>query len=125
MLFIHFARADSLREISYEHACCIGKLSHLGMKKAPLKSTLGYATANRPVEIFEALVFSFLPALNPRKMLGVRIPFKYRNKLATSDFVTITLALEGFPWAEYLSEMGGVRLHSLFLVLLPMSVRLS
>ncbi|MCK5134099.1 MAG: DUF4372 domain-containing protein [Candidatus Sabulitectum sp.] len=27
MLFCHFARADSLREISYGLTCCIGKLS--------------------------------------------------------------------------------------------------
>ncbi len=40
MLFCHFARADSLREISYGLKCYIGKLNHLGLKKAPPKSTL-------------------------------------------------------------------------------------
>lgn len=113
MLFCHFARADSLREISYGLACCIGKLSHLGLRKAPPKSTLAYANANRPAEMFEDLFYSTLSAFRSRKMLGVRKPFKFRNKLVTFDSTTITLALEAFPWAEYRSKKGGVKLHVL------------
>jgi hypothetical protein len=113
MLFCHFARADSLREISNGLACCIGKLSHLGLRKAPPKSTLAYANANRPAEMFEDLFYSTLSAFRSRKMLRVRKPFKFRNKLVTFDSTTITLALEAFPWAEYRSTKGGVKLHVL------------
>ena len=48
MLFCHLARADSLREICTGLACCQGKLNHLGVIKAPNKSTLSYANAKRP-----------------------------------------------------------------------------
>ena len=50
MLFCHLARADSLREICSGLSCCLGKLQHLGVAKAPNKSTLSYANANRPAE---------------------------------------------------------------------------
>ncbi len=113
MLFCHFARADSLREISNGLACCIGKLSHLGLRKAPPKSTLAYANSNRPAELFEELFYRSLAAFRERKMLNVRKPFKFKNKLVTFDSTTITLALEAFPWAKYRSKKGGVKLHVL------------
>src|SRR5210317_749675 len=55
MLFCHLARADSLREICNGLACCQGKLNHLGVAKAPKRSTLSYANAHRPDELFEDL----------------------------------------------------------------------
>jgi len=53
MLFCHMAHADSLREICGGLACCIGKLRHLGISKAPNKSTLSYANQNRPAALYE------------------------------------------------------------------------
>src|SRR5688500_18686809 len=35
MLFCQLARADSLREICQGLACCVGKLVHLGVARAP------------------------------------------------------------------------------------------
>jgi hypothetical protein len=45
MLFCQLAHADSLREICNGLACCLGKLVHLGISKAPNKSSLAYANA--------------------------------------------------------------------------------
>lgn len=56
----HFAQADSRKKISNGFACSIGKLSHLGLRKAPPKSTLAYANSNRPAELFEELFYSSL-----------------------------------------------------------------
>ena len=58
MLFCQLSRADSLREICNGLACCIGKLSHLGVSGPPNKSTLSYANAHRPHEMFEELFFT-------------------------------------------------------------------
>ena len=55
MLFCQVARTDSLREICNGLACCLGKLAHLGVSKAPNKSTLSYANGHRPAELFEDL----------------------------------------------------------------------
>src|SRR6187399_2520964 len=43
MLFCQLSRTDSLREICNGLSCCLGKLVHLGVEKAPNKSTLSYA----------------------------------------------------------------------------------
>src|SRR3954467_8814703 len=47
MLFCQLAHADSLREICNGLGCCLGKLVHLGIGKAPNKSTLSYANEHR------------------------------------------------------------------------------
>src|SRR3954466_125818 len=47
MLFGQLAHADSLREICNGLGCCLGKLVHLGITKAPNKSTLSYANEHR------------------------------------------------------------------------------
>lgn len=53
MLFCQLAQAKSLREIDTGLRSCEGKLQHLGMSGAPGRSTLSYANAHRPHELFE------------------------------------------------------------------------
>src|SRR6266853_5455889 len=53
MLFCQLGRADSLREICNGLACCLGRLVHLGIAKAPCRSTLSYANEHRPAALFE------------------------------------------------------------------------
>lgn len=113
MLFCQVARADSLREISTGLACCVGKLSHLGLKKAPPKSTLSYANMHRPSELYRDLFYSALSSFRERKMFENRKPFRFKNKLMSFDSTTITLALSAFPWAKYRSKKGGIKLHVL------------
>ncbi|CAO0819878.1 hypothetical protein DFAR_1160007 [Desulfarculales bacterium] len=48
MLFCHLAWADSLRDICQGLSCCLGKLSHLGVRAAQKRSTLSYANQHRP-----------------------------------------------------------------------------
>jgi Domain of unknown function (DUF4372) len=55
MLFCQIAQAKSLREICGGLACCMGKIRHLGMEKAPDKSTLSYANAHRPWQMYRDL----------------------------------------------------------------------
>ena len=43
MSFCQLAQAKSLREIEEGLACCEGRLCHLGIEKAPARSTLSYA----------------------------------------------------------------------------------
>ena len=57
MLFCQLAQAKSLREICGGLACCLGKLTHLGMRDAPNKSTLSYANAHRPWGLFRDLFY--------------------------------------------------------------------
>src|SRR5512136_615175 len=79
MLFCQIAQAKSLREICCGLLCCEGKLSHLGMKDAPKKSTLSYANINRPWEMFRDLFYDTL-SLCKTSMPG-KHKFSFNNKL--------------------------------------------
>lgn len=114
MLFCHAAGADSLREICNGLSCCLGKLTHLGLKAAPKRSTLSYANRHRPASLFEALFYSALASFRDRGVLGNhRKPFGFKNKLLSLDATTISLCLELFPWAKFRRAKGGVKVHVL------------
>jgi hypothetical protein len=112
MMFCQLAQAKSLNEIVIGLAMCEGKLQHLGMTSSPSKSTLAYANANRPWELYqdvfqEALIKCYSQApQNGRK-------FKFKNKLKSMDSTTIDLCLKLFPWANFRQTKGAVKLHVL------------
>jgi len=114
MLFCQLARADSLREICNGLACCLGKLVHLGVSKAPNKSTLSYANQHRPAAFFEALFWSALGRFRAQSGVGQRKKqFRFKNKLLSLDSTTITLCLSLFPWASFRRAKGGAKVHVL------------
>ena len=111
MLFCQLAQAKSLREICGGLSCCVGKLRHLGVKKAPNKSTLSYANAHRPWQMFKEL---FYQTLDICKLAGTgKHRFKFKNKLLSLDSSTISLCLSLFPWAKFRRTKGAVKLHLL------------
>src|ERR1700752_4218953 len=70
MLFCQLAQARSLREISDGLKCCEGKLKHLGLAQEPKRSTLSYAYAHRPWELFERIFYDLLARcqeISPKK----------------------------------------------------------
>ncbi len=109
LLFCQLAQAKSLREISDGLASCLGKLSHLGMRKAPSKSTLSYANKERSWTLFEAVFYQLSSRLSydcpDRRQL------KLPGKLYSLDASVITLCLSLFDWARYRSAKGAVKLH--------------
>lgn len=114
MLFCHMAHADSLREICGGLACCQGKLRHLGITKAPNKSTLSYANQHRPAQLFEELFWTMVHRFRTSGGLGTRKrKFRFKNKLLSLDSTTISLCLNLFPWATFRRAKGGVKVHVL------------
>ena len=114
MLFCHMAHADSLREICGGLACCLGKLKHLGISKAPNKSTLSYANQHRPAALFEELFWTMADRFRKSGGLGSRKrKFRFKNKLLSLDSTTISLCLSLFPWAQFRRAKGGVKVHVL------------
>ena len=55
MLFCQLGRAHSLREICGGLRSSEGKLKHLGVTAAPSRSTLAYANAHRPWQLYRAV----------------------------------------------------------------------
>ena len=114
MMFCQLAHADSLREICNGLRCCLGKLTHLGVKKAPNKSTLSYANKNRPAELYEDLFYASLKHFMSLGGFGSRkARFRFKNKLLSLDSTTISLCLSLFPWAKFRRAKGGVKVHVL------------
>jgi hypothetical protein len=110
MLFCHMAGADSLREICGGLATALGKLVHLGLKKAPPRSTLSYANSHRPWELFETVFYDVLGRC--RELASTkRRRFRFKNPLRSLDSTTIDLCAEVFDWATFRRTKGAVKLH--------------
>jgi hypothetical protein len=110
MLFCQLAQARSLREIADGLKSCEGQLTHLGLASAPKRSTLSYANAHRPWELFERLFYDLLEQcaeLHPKKK------FRFKNRLLTLDSTTIELCANMFDWAHWRRTKGAVKLHLL------------
>jgi uncharacterized protein DUF4372/DDE family transposase len=113
MLFAQLAHADSLREICNGLSCCLGKLVHLGIGRAPRRSTLSYANQHRPAALFEDVFWKTADRFRRRGLLASKKPFRFKNRLLSLDSTTISLCLSLFPWARYRTLKGGVKLHVL------------
>jgi hypothetical protein len=114
MLFCQLGRADSLREICNGLGCCLGRLVHVGITRAPCRSTLSYANEHRPAALFEDLFFTALARFREQQGLGTRKhKFRFKNKLLSLDSTTISLCLSLFPWAKFRRAKGGVKAHVL------------
>jgi hypothetical protein len=110
MLFCQLAQARSLREITDGLKCCEGKLKHLGLEAEPKRSTLSYANAHRPWELYERLFYDLLAqcqAISPKKK------FRFKNRLLSLDSTTVELCASMFDWAHWRHTKGAVKLHLL------------
>jgi hypothetical protein len=110
MLFCQLAQARSLREIEGGLQSAEGKLRHLGIKAAPGRSTLSYANARRPWQLFEAL---FHHLLDTCRGVAPGRKFRFKNKLLSLDSTVIELCATMFDWARFRQTKGAVKLHLL------------
>jgi Transposase DDE domain/Domain of unknown function (DUF4372) len=112
MLFCQLGRAQSLREICGGLASCEGRLVHLGASAAPSRSTLAYANAHRPWQLYEA-VFHRLLGRCQELTARAQKKFRFKNKLLSLDATVIDLCASVFCWAKYQRTKGAVKLHLL------------
>jgi Domain of unknown function (DUF4372)/Transposase DDE domain len=111
MLFCQIGRAQSLREICGGLAACEGKLRHLGVSESPKRSTLAYANAHRPWQLYQT-VFGQLLDKCQREVRGSK-KFRFKNKLLSLDGSVIDLSATMYDWAKFRQTKGGVKLHLL------------
>jgi hypothetical protein len=108
MLFCQLGRAHSLREIEGGLKSCEGKLAHLGIE-APARSSLSYANAHRPWQMFEQVFYGLFEVV-AAKAVGKK-KFRFKNKLVSVDSTVIDLCLSMYDWAKYRRTKGAVKLH--------------
>ena len=112
MLFCQFAKSQSVRDISSGLRSATGNLNHLGLSKAPSKSTVSYQNKHRDWELFKDYYFELLSSLG--NQVGFKqVKFKIKSKIFLLDSSTISLCLSLFDWAKYKTHKGAVKLHTL------------
>ena len=83
MLFCQLEHAQTLREICGGLGTSLGKMIHLGMKKAPSRSTLAYANEHRPWQLYQELFFHMLGLCH--SLFSGRHKFRFKNRLLSFD----------------------------------------
>jgi len=108
MLFCQLGKAQSLREICQGLASVEGKLNHLGIEEAPNKSTLAYANAHRPWELYQRV---FEQLFHRCRQIAPKHRLRFKNPLLSIDATVIELCASLFDWAHYKQTKGAVKLH--------------
>jgi len=112
MLFMQLANANSLRDISNGLRSATGNLSHLGVTKAPSKSSMSYINEHRTYQIFEDLYFKLLEQYEPSLQRRKKHARRLKRKIFIMDASIIPLCLSLFDWAKYRTTKGALKLHA-------------
>lgn len=110
MLFCQMGGANSLREICGGLATATGKLVHLGLHQAPTRSTLAYANAHRPWQLYQTVFEELLKSCQSLAATKKR-RFRFKHPLRSVDTSIIELCVKVFDWARFQRTKGAVKLH--------------
>lgn len=117
LLYGVFSYCNGLRELCEGLLACEGKLSHLGLDKAPPRSTLSDANNNRSYQVFETIYYGLLRQyhsfISDSRLKGLSI----RN-LKIIDSTTIQLFCEllrgvGRNRLDGARKKGGIKVHAM------------
>jgi hypothetical protein len=112
MLFCHFANSQSLRDISNGLRSATGNLNHLGIRKAPSKSSISYENKHRTWELFRDYYYALQKSLGQQPGFK-QVKFRIKSKILLLDSTTISLCLSLFDWAKYKTAKGAIKMHTL------------
>ena len=112
MLFCQFAKSQSVRDISNGLRSATGNLNHLGISKAPSKSSISYENKNRNWELFRDYYYELLEHLGQHPRFK-QVKFKIKSKIYLLHATTISLCLSIFDWAKYKTAKGAAKMHTL------------
>lgn len=112
MLFCQFAKSQSVRDISNGLRSATGNLNHLGIQKAPSKSTVSYQNKNRDWTLFRDYYYQLCTQLGQQAGFKQK-KFRIKSKIFLLDSSTISLCLSLFDWAKYKTQKGAVKMHTL------------
>lgn len=112
MLFCQFAKSQSVRDISNGLRSATGNLNHLGIQRAPSKSTISYQNKHRDWRLFRDFYYQLLKRLGQQAGFK-QVKFRIKSKIFLLDSTTISLCLSLFDWAKYKTRKGAVKMHTL------------
>lgn len=112
MLFCHFAKSTSVRDISNGLRSATGNLNHLGVSRAPSKSSISYQNERRDAALFKDLYYALLDRLG-QQAKQKRVKLKIKVPVYLLDATVISLCLSVFDWATFRKSKGAVKMHTL------------
>lgn len=118
MLFCHLSSSDSVRDISNCLRSTTGSMNHMGISRAPSKSSISYMNEHRDHKLFKDLYFALLDNLwnkDPNQRIQLRA---LKRKVYLMDANVIPLCLSIFDWAKFRNNKGPAKL-SVWRGLLP------
>jgi hypothetical protein len=107
MLYCQFGNCQSIRDISFGLRSATGNLNHLGVTRAPSKSSISYINAHRGWTFFRDVYFSLFKEFKV-KVNRIRL----NRKLFILDSTLIPLCLSLFDWAYYRKLKGAIKIHT-------------
>lgn len=117
MLFGILSRCDSMAEICEGLMALSGKLNHLGLAKAPAKSTAGDGLRNRDNSFFEALYYAltkrYSSFLSDSRTLGLTVKELYIVDSTTIRLFSDILKGVGRNPKNDGKKKGGLKVHML------------
>ncbi|MEY8685002.1 IS4 family transposase [Bacteroides sp. AN502(2024)] len=112
MIFSQFSGCDSVRDISNGLKSATGNLNHLGINRAPSKSTVAYQNANRDSSVFRGIFYSLFQYFG-QQALWQRRKFRFKMPIKLLDSTLVSLTLSIYDWAHYTTTKGAVKMHTL------------
>ncbi len=98
---------NSLRDVVENMSAQTHRLYHLGIAKLT-RSNLSRINENKPYELYEAV---FGKLLHRCQALAPKHNFRFKNPLYSLDASTVDLCLSMFPWADFRTTKGAIKLH--------------
>jgi IS4 transposase len=80
------------------------------VRRTPTRSTLAYANAHRPWQLYETLFYQVLAQCQAMAALKRR-RFRFKHPLRTLDTTFIELCATVFDWARFVRTKGAIKLH--------------
>jgi hypothetical protein len=107
MAMAQLAGRNSLRDIVENVSAQAHRLYHLGSAKLT-RSNLSRINEDKPYALYEAL---FGKLLSRCQGMTPGHNFRFNNPLYSMDASTIDLCLSAFPWADFRTTKGAIKLH--------------
>ena len=108
MMFCQFSGCDYVRDISNGLNSANGNLNHLGICRAPSKSTIAYQNAKRGSAVFERIFYALLAHFG-QQAVWQRTRFRFKMPIKLLDSYTMSL----YEWTLYTTKKSAVKMHTL------------
>ena len=100
MVFCQFSQCDSVRDISNGLRSATGNLNHLGISRAPSKSTVAYQNANRDSGVFRNIYYALYAHFGQQGLILCWLKHVAKYKWALANLV-VSLRLNTFTKIDF------------------------